>query len=219
MAAGSTIAARAARAARLAALDAAAEGDHDPIHPWHAVRTIAAAARDHILVADGAEAYHWLNDAVAQANPGSYLTHGHLSCMGIGLGLAIGAQAANPGRRVLLMAGDGAVGFTIAEFDSAVRHKLPMVVVVMKNRSWGASQRFQEVFPGARHIVGTTLRDVDYAGVARGFGADGVSVTALADLRPALDAALASHRPTCIDVRVDFNPPAPELGLMMSRKP
>ena len=57
-----------------------------------------------------------------------------------------------------------------------------------------------------------------YDQVAAGFGCDGVSVTDLADLAPALDAAFASGRPTVIDLRVDYAPPAPELALMVGAR-
>ena len=208
-----------ARAARKVLLDTEAKGHRGAIHPWLAVSATATAARGHILVADGAESYHWLNDAVAQEHEGSYLTHGHFGLMGMGLGMAIGAQIAHPERRVILQVGDGAVGFNIAEFDTMARHKMPIVVIVINNHSWGASERFQQVVPMAQHIVGTQLGDADYAAVARGFGCDGMSITAAEELGPAITAALASGRPSCIDVRVDFAPPCPELGLMMSQEP
>lgn len=207
---------RAAVPARHALLNAEADGHNGPIHPWPAVKAVAAAAADHILVADGAEAYHWLNEALAQKQAGSYLTHGHFGCMGIGLGLAVGAQVAAPTRRVMLLTGDGAFGFTIAELDTLARHDLPVVVVVTNNHSWGASQRFQDGGPPERRVVATTLGDARYDRVAAGFGCDGVRVTDLVALAPALDAAFASGRPTVIDVRVDYAPPAPELALMVS---
>src|SRR5208282_4712206 len=99
--------------------------------------------------------------------------------------------------------GDGAVGFTIAEFDTMVRHGLPVVVVVMNNRIGGASNFLQRMRSGPDRILGTTLGAAHYEGVAQAFGAFGERVGRLEDLVPAIDAALASGLPACIDVAVD----------------
>ena len=93
--------------------------DAPPIHPYQAVSAIAdTLPEDTIVVGDGAESYHWLNEVIRQERAGSYITHGFLGAVGFGLGLALGAQVAHPERRVLCLAGDGAIGFTIAEFDT-----------------------------------------------------------------------------------------------------
>jgi acetolactate synthase-1/2/3 large subunit len=206
-----------ARAQRVAQLVKEADAHSGPMHPFSAVAVIARAAKEvnAVVVADGAEAYHWLNESIAQEPAGSYLTQGFLGCMGIGLGLAIGVQAAQPKRPVLLMAGDGAIGFNIIEFDSLVRHKLPVVVIVMNNHSWGASEHYQEILPGLRN-VGTRLGEVRYHDIAKGFGCDGVYVESVDMLAPAIAAAFSRSRPTCINVRIDRTPIPPELLLMIS---
>jgi len=188
------------------------------IHPYHAVTAIAEAIdANTIVVGDGAEAYHWFNEVVRQNRPGSYLTHGFLGAVGHGLGLSLGAQVAQPGRRVLCLAGDGAVGFTIAEFDTMVRLRLPIVVVVMNNRSWAASQHFQEMVSGKDRLVGTQLANTHYHEVAAAFGCHAQRVTDVADLGPAIKAAFESGKPACINVIVDVNPPPPELELLAKR--
>ncbi len=146
------------------------------------------------MIGDGAEAYHWFNEVVRQENSGSYITHGFLGDVGFGLGLSIGAQVAHPKRRVLCLAGDGAVGFNIAEFDTMVRLTLPIVVVVMNNRSWAASQHFQEMVSGANRVTHTQLGGARYDEVAKGFGAFGAYVTRIEDLAPALKAAFDSRQ-------------------------
>jgi acetolactate synthase-1/2/3 large subunit len=149
--------------------------------------------------------------------PACYLTHGFLGAVGFGIGLALGAQIGHPDRPVLCLVGDGAVGFTIAEFDTMVRHNLPIVVLVMNNRSWAASQHFQELAVGPNRVTGTRLGDARYHDVAAGFGCRGVHVKALADLQPAISEAFASGRPTCINVEIDLAPIPPELHLLMKR--
>ena len=189
-----------------------------PIHPLQAVKAIVDnIAEDAIVVGDGAEAYHWMNEVIRQNHPGSYITHGFLGAVGFGLGLAIGAQVANPKRQVLCLVGDGAIGFTIAEFDTMVRHRLPIVAVVMNNHSWAASQHFQEIVSGKNRVNATELRDANYHEVATAFGGCGQRVTAIQELGPAIKAAFSSGRPACINVAIDLAPLPPELHLLMAR--
>ena len=189
-----------------------------PIHPLQAVSAIVDnMPEDTIVIGDGAEAYHWMNEVIRQNHPGSYITHGFLGAVGFGLGLSLGAQVANPKRPVLCLVGDGAIGFTIAEFDTMVRHKLPIVAVVMNNHSWAASQHFQEIVSGKDRVLGTELRDANYHEVAAAFGCYGQRVTEIKDLGPAIKAAFASGKPACVNVSIDLVPLPPELHLLMAR--
>ncbi len=189
-----------------------------PIHPYQAVAAIVEAIDDEtVVVADGAETYHWLNETIRQNHPGSYITHGFLGAVGFGMGLSIGAQTAHPQRRVLCLVGDGAFGFTMAELDTMARHRLPIIVVIMNNRSWAASQHFQEIVSGSTRVTGTRLSDARYHDVAQALGCHSQHVTRIADLKPAIAAALASGKPACLNVEIDLAPLPPELGLLMSR--
>jgi acetolactate synthase-1/2/3 large subunit len=209
---------RDAKAARLARHREQYPRTSTPIHPYQAVTAIAdALPPDTIVIGDGAESYHWFNEVVRQERPGSYITHGFLGAVGFGLGLSLGAQVAHPKRPVLCLVGDGAIGFTIAEFDTMVRHGLPIVVVVMNNRSWAASQHFQEIVSGAGKVLGTRLGEARYHDVARAFGANGLHITQLDDLCTAVKGAFASGKPTCINVEIDVAPIPPEIELLMAR--
>ena len=189
-----------------------------PIHPLQAVSAIVDNIADStIIIGDGAEAYHWMNEVIRQNHPGSYITHGFLGSVGFGLGLAMGAQVAHPDRPVLCLVGDGAIGFTIAEFDTMVRHNLPIVAVVMNNHSWAASQHFQEIVSGTNRLTGVELRDAKYHEVAAAFGCHSQRVTEIKDLGPAIKAAFASRKPACINVAIDLAPLPPELHLLMAR--
>ena len=205
-----------ARRSRQRRAAAALERRQPPIHPYQAVSAIVEHLPDEtLIVADGAESYHWLNEVVRQRQPGSYITHGFLGAVGFGLGLAIGAQAAYPERPVLCLAGDGAVGFTLAEFDTLARHRLPVVVVVMNNRSWAASQHFQEMI--GNPVRGTRLSDARYHDAAAALGCHGQLIREIGELGPALRSAFASRRPACLNVEIDVGPWPPELELLASR--
>jgi acetolactate synthase-1/2/3 large subunit len=209
---------RDAKAVRLARHREQYARTSSPIHPYQAVTAIAGALPpDTIVIGDGAESYHWFNEVVRQERAGSYITHGFLGAVGFGLGLSLGAQVAHPKRPVLCLVGDGAIGFTIAEFDTMARHKLPIVVVVMNNRSWAASQHFQEIVSGSEKVLGTRLGDARYHDVAKAFGANGLHITRLEDLGTAIKGAFASGKPTCINVEIDVSPIPPEIELLMAR--
>jgi acetolactate synthase-1/2/3 large subunit len=191
-------------------------GPHDGIHPCQVARTVSElAGPDAVIVGDGAFAKHWLDDVIACSRPGSYFTHGSLGAMGIGLGLAMGVRLADPGRPVLCVTGDGSVGFTIAEFDSMVRHDIPIVVVVMNNHSWGNPQLISSRWGGTYPTVGTALGGARYADVAVAFGGFGRTVTTQEELAPALRDAFASGLPSCIDVHVMLQGnPAPSMAAL-----
>jgi acetolactate synthase I/II/III large subunit len=189
-----------------------------PIHPLQAVSAIVDnMPEDTIVIGDGAEAYHWMNEVIRQNKPGGYITHGFLGAVGMGLGLSLGAQVANPKRPVLCLVGDGAIGFTIAEFDTMARHTLPIVAVVMNNHSWAASQHFQEIVSGKNRLLGTELRDANYHEVAEAFGCFGRRVSKIEELGPAIKDAFASGKPACVNVSIDVAPIPPEVHLLMSR--
>lgn len=198
--------------ARRARLEQEAGSPGATIHPYRAVSAIVdTITEDTIVVADGAECYHWLNEVIRQRQPGGYLAHGLLGTMGFGMGLALGARAARPERPVLAVIGDGAIGFSIAEFDTMARHGLPVVVVILDNRSWGACRHLQEMTAGPERLVGTRLDNAHYEQVAAGFNCHVEVVTDLAALGPAIGKAFASGRPACINVMIDPAPFPPEL--------
>lgn len=198
-------------ATRRSALATETEQHEGAIHPYLAVRTIAESVPDKAtVVVDGALTELWLSETIALAPLSHYLGHGYLSSMGSNFGVALGAQYADPDKATILVTGDGAVGYSLAEFDSLVRAGLPVVVIVLNNRAWGATLHTQQFFFGPDRVTNNRLENGSYSGVARALGADGVDVTELDQLRPAIETALAARRPTCIDVRVSLAPIPPE---------
>ncbi|WP_328371234.1 thiamine pyrophosphate-binding protein [Streptomyces sp. NBC_00445] len=208
-------------AVRRSALAAETEKHEDEaIHPYLAVRTIAESVPDGATVlVDGALTELWLSETIALAPLAHYLGHGYLSSMGCNFGVALGAQYAVPDKATILVTGDGAVGYSLAEFDSLVRAGLPVVVIVLNNQAWGATLHTQQFFYGQDRVTNNRLENGSYSGVARALGADGVDVTELDQLRPAIEAALAARRPTCIDVRVSLAPIPPEERVMNGEAP
>ena len=112
--------------------------DGERLHPYAASRVVsdAVAANGATLIGDGAVCKHWLHDALRLPADAVYLTHGRFGCMGMGLGLSIGSAITIPGRPVVCVIGDGAVGFSIGEFEAMVRHRLPITIVVLNKARW-----------------------------------------------------------------------------------
>jgi acetolactate synthase-1/2/3 large subunit len=174
------------------------------IHPYHAAAAVmAASGPDAAYVFDGGESASWAGDSVRVNGPGRVLSHGYLGCLGIGPGFAIGLQTAYPQRRVVQVTGDGAMGFHLQEFDTMMRHSLPIVTVVLNNRVWGMSIHGQQIMFGANYSAITRLGDTRYSAVAEGFGCHAEYVTRFDEIAPAMERAFRSGKPACVEIIVD----------------
>jgi acetolactate synthase-1/2/3 large subunit len=175
-----------------------------PIHPYLFADTIIeVAGRESILVAEGGGTSSWMEMTAQVYEAGHFLSHGYLAQLGTGMPFAIAAQRAHPDKRVICVIGDGAVGFNFAEFDTMVRHGLPVVVVVNNDQQWGMSAHGQDLIYGEGHRVVTDLGATRYDLAAVGFGCHGEHVVDPGDLLPALERALASGKPACVNVMTD----------------
>lgn len=174
------------------------------LHPHHAARAVfEAIPSDASVVVDGGEMTAWCEPLNRASRPGGYLTAGYLGTLGFGPGYAIGAATARPDAPVFLLAGDGAIGFHIQEFDTMARHGLPVVTIIMNNASWAMSKNGQELVFGNERRVAVDLDDRAYEDVARALGCEGERVERLEDIGPAISRALASGRPSCINIATD----------------
>lgn len=191
------------------------------LHPFRASAIVAEyVGKDVTVVGDGALTYLWMSEVIGQARPEAVLFHSHLSSMGCGFGIAVGAQAGvDAGKRVLLVTGDGAAGYSLAEFDTAVRNKLPLIVIVMNNRSWGATLHFQQIVVGPNRVTGTRLENGRYEQVAAAFGGGSYYADSSESLHEALRTALSKNEPACINVLVDLDPIPPEELVVMGMDP
>ena len=188
-----------------------------PLHPYQAARLIVDNMPSNtIVVADGAEAHQWVAEALEKENPGEFFTHGHLGCLGFGLGFAMGVSRAHPERPVLCVTGDGAVGITLAEFDTMARHRLPVVVAVMNNRCWGATRHFQDLISGPGKNIGVDLGDARYHDAAVALGCQGFHVARPEQLKPAIEAAFACGGPACINIEISLEDMPPDSVALMS---
>lgn len=176
-----------------------------------------AMPRDAILTSD----VGWNKNGVAQQfdiyTPGSILIPGGFATMGFGPPAAIGAKIAAPDRVVISLVGDGGFGQNPAMLATAAAENTPVVWIIMNNNAYGTIAGLQLANYGLTH--GTVFpkaatpdeQTPNYAAIAHAYGCDGVKITSAADFKPALEAAIASGRPTVIDVAM-INNPTPTSG-------
>jgi thiamine pyrophosphate-dependent acetolactate synthase large subunit-like protein len=175
-----------------------------PIHPARMAHDIAATLDpDAIVVADGGETAAWMGGAWTARKPGSFLSHGYLGCLGIGLPFAMAAKAAHPDRQVFCILGDGSAGLNFAEFHSAAKNHLPITVVINNDKQWGMSKHGQELMWGKGHHMATELGMVHYERAAEGLGARGELVERPEEIVPALTRSLGAGRVACLNIVTD----------------
>jgi acetolactate synthase-1/2/3 large subunit len=197
-----------------------AHGEDGLLHPYHATKALAAALPSNaVIICDGGESSVWVRDHIRPEGTGASMITGYLGTLGVGQGFAIGAARAFPDRPVILFAGDGGVGFHLQEFDTMVRHGLNVHTVVLNNACWGMSQNGQDLIYGKERRTAVALSDSAYEKVAEALGGHGQRVDRLEEVGPALAAAFASGKPSCINVRIDGSVINPVTMSMMGIKP
>ncbi|MEI8239195.1 MAG: thiamine pyrophosphate-binding protein [Actinomycetota bacterium] len=173
----------------------------DRIHPYHAAReALSALDPGAIVVQDGGETQCWGTTAGSAADPSLVISLGYQGHLGVGAGYALGAHYASPSDQVLVLTGDGAVGFHIQELDTMVRHGVPVVTVVFANDTWGMSNHGQHLVYG-REVI-SRLTPTAYDQIAIAFGGHGERVTDPAEVAPAVRRAFASGLPAIVNVVV-----------------
>jgi acetolactate synthase-like protein len=179
------------------------------VNPVHLCQEIDKAITPNtILVGDGGDFVATASYIVQPPGPLRWLDPGVFGTLGVGAGFALGAKLVHPDADVWILYGDGSVGYSLSEFDTFVRHKIPVIAVVGNDASW--SQIAREQVEMLHDDVGTALAHTDYDRVAEGFGASGVHVDdpeLVADGLARAKAATASGKPSLVNVilgKTDF---------------
>ena len=181
------------------------ESDNTPIHPLRLAREVNdfMDREDDIVVADGGDTTTWMGMTRTIKKAGHYLDYGIFGSLAVGLPYANAAKLRNPDKRVLLITGDGSVGFNFMEFENAIRKNLPIVVVISNDLGWGMIRHSQEIRIGHAIEAGTYIGRVDYHKMVAAIGGKGWLVEDPKDIRPAIEAAFASGKTCCINVMTD----------------
>ncbi len=176
-----------------------------PIHPLRLAREIDTFMdrEEDIVIADGGDTQVWMGMTRTVRAGGRYLDSGLYGCLAVGIPYANAAKLRHPESRVLLVIGDGSVGFNFMEFHTAIRKGLPIVVVIANDESWGMIAHSQTLRMGHCIADGTCLGRVEYQRLVEDLGGFGIAVERPEEIRPALQAAFASGKTACINVAVD----------------
>jgi acetolactate synthase-1/2/3 large subunit len=159
-------------------------------------------ARDAIVIGDGGDFVSYAGRVVDSFEPGCWLDPGPFGCLGTGPGYALAAKLARPERQVVLLLGDGAFGFAGLEYDTLARHGVNVVGVMGNNGIWGLEKHPMEFLYG--YSVAAELREgTGYEEIVQALGGHGELVRRPAELRPALERALAAGKPALVNVLTD----------------
>jgi acetolactate synthase I/II/III large subunit len=179
------------------------EDERAPLHPMRVYKELGDfLERDAIVVGDGGDFVSFAGRVWETWEPGTWMDPGPYGCLGAGPGQAIGAKLAHPERQVCLLLGDGAFGFSGMEFDTMVRHHLPIVAVMGNNGIWALEHHPMKFLYG--YSLAAELRpETRYDEVVSALGGHGELVRSPDELRPALDRAFASGKPALVNVLTD----------------
>jgi thiamine pyrophosphate-dependent acetolactate synthase large subunit-like protein len=173
------------------------DGDIHPVRMLEAVRDFAR--RDAILCVDGQETLNFGRLTMPTFAPGHRLNSGPFGTMGVGLPFGVGAKVACPDKQVIVVHGDGSMGLNAMELDTAIRHKIPILVVISLNGGWTGDPK--------REKPGRDLGYTRYDKICEALGGYGEYITKVEDIRPALERAqkkVDEGMVALVNVRTDY---------------
>ncbi|HEY4174025.1 MAG TPA: thiamine pyrophosphate-binding protein [Rhodopila sp.] len=173
------------------------DGDIHPVRMLEAVRDFMN--RDAILCVDGQETLNFGRLTMSTFAPGHRLNSGPFGTMGVGMPFGVGAKVACPDKQVIVVHGDGSMGLNAMELDTAIRHKIPLLVVISLNGGWTGDPK--------REKPGRDLGYTRYDKICEALGGYGEYITKVEDIRPALERAqkkVDEGMVALVNVRTDY---------------
>jgi len=176
----------------------------DEIKPEYVVEQIYEATKgEAIITTEVGQNQMWASQYYRFTKPRTMISSGGLGTMGYGMPAAIGAQVGCPDKIVFDIAGDGSIQMNIQELTTAVNNKLPIKIAVLDNAYLGMVRQWQELLHGKRYSSVDLEANPDLVKIAEAYGAKGIRVTKIEEVRPAIEESLAiKDRPTLIDFKV-----------------
>lgn len=160
-----------------------------------------ALPRDGMIFSDITQFGIYARYAMPMYLPRTFLMPGYEATLGWAYPAALGAQIANPGRKVITFAGDGGFMFNVQELATAVQHHIPVVGIVFNNNLYGNVHGIQAKSYGGRHIA-VDLKNPDFVALARAFGMAAERVRSADELHATLCRFLGANAPALIEVPV-----------------
>ena len=173
----------------------------EPMHPMDVYTGLEHLIdEDTFIVMDGGDYVQWGRSYLKARKPGHFMRLGPLSHLGAGIPYGMAAKLAEPNSKVLVFSGDGSIGFYTMEYDTCIRHNLPITTVMGNDSNWGIDRTFQLAY--FNRSVGTELRTVRYDKVVEAVGGHGEYVETPEEVGPAVERAINSGLPSLVNVRV-----------------
>lgn len=173
--------------------------NNQPIHPMFLFNNIAKLMeKDAIVSVDGQETLLYARKEIPTNILGHRLNPGPSGCMGVSIPFGIGAKVACPDKQVIILTGDGSFGMNGFELDTAIRHNIPVNVVISNNGGWTGKK------PNESRI-GRNLGYTRYDLIAKDLGCHSEFVQKPEELIPALTRSFNSNKPSCVNVITDPN--------------
>lgn len=174
-----------------------------PIHPLRLCRELREVLPPEATIAiDAGDFLQWARIALPARRPGRWLRLGPLGTLGAAIPFGIAAKLARPREPVVVVTGDGGFGYHGFELHTAIRHDLPIVVVIGNDQAMGMERQIQTALYGPDRVIGCELGLVHYEKVVEALGGHGEFVEDPDGIRPALERALAAGRPACVNVMI-----------------
>ncbi len=191
------------------------ESDSSPVHPARLIAEVNSFADpDAIIVGDGGDFVSFAGRLIERDKPGLWVDPGPFGALGSGPAYAMAAKLAHPDRQVILLSGDGAFGFSAMEFDTLVRHKVPVVCVIGNNGIWALEKHPMQNLLGLS-IAADLAPRTRYDQVVDALGGFGQLVDRPEQIRPALERAFKAGVPACINVICDPDAEYPRSSVLM----
>jgi len=191
------------------------ESDTSPVHPARLIAEVNHFADpDAIIVGDGGDFVSFAGRLIERERPGLWIDPGPFGALGSGPAYAMAAKLARPDRQVILLSGDGAFGFSAMEFDTLVRHRVPVVCVIGNNGIWALEKHPMQNMLGLSVAADLAPR-TRYDQVVEALGGFGQLVDRPEQIRPALERAFKAGVPACINVICDPEAEYPRSSVLM----
>jgi len=175
----------------------------DPPNPLRVCDEIGKRlGKEDIVIGDGGDFVATAANVIKLEWPQLWMDPGPLGTLGVGPGYAMAAKLARPKARVVLIYGDGSFGFHALEFEALVRQGIPVISIIGNDAAWMQIRRGQVDLYGENRSPATSLEYTRYEKVVEALGGVGYWVERCEDLGPALDAAFASDKPSCVNVKI-----------------
>ncbi|WP_297517736.1 biosynthetic-type acetolactate synthase large subunit [uncultured Clostridium sp.] len=154
---------------------------------------------DAVIVTDVGQHQMWTALGYKFKTPRTFISSGGLGTMGFGLGAAIGAQFANPDKKVILITGDGSFAMNCNEVPTAIKSGLPLTIILLNNNALGMVRQWQTLFYDKRYSSTTLDRKTDFVKLVESFGGQGYRVDIEDNSYEILKEAIESRETTLVD--------------------